>query len=209
MTNRSSLQNPLVWIAVLVVAAAAIAGAIALTGGDDADEVESGSTFETGPVDVTGTGLPGMSNPDPAVGTPVPTFEAVGFDGATTTIGGDGRPRLYGFFAHWCPHCQAELPGMTTWLLENDIPGDVDIVAVSTGVSADADNYPPSAWFAREGWPDDVVVDSDDAAIARAFGLTAYPYWVGADAAGNVAFRGTGSLTEAQLETVLNLLANT
>ncbi len=83
------------------------------------------------------------------------------------------------------------------------------MVAVSTGVRTDADNYPPSAWFDREAWPDDVVIDNDESAIGQAFGLTAYPYWVGADADGNVAFRGTGSLTNEQLETILNLLAGT
>lgn len=210
-TQRSPVSNPLVLVGALVVVAAVVAVIIALVSGGD-DEVattDSIEAFETGPVQVSGTFLPGLTNPDPAIGSPVPEIDGISFDGEAISVGGDGAPRLYGFFAHWCPHCQDELPRISAWLDANDPPGSVDLVAISTGVRADQDNYPPSAWFEREGWPDDVIVDSDQSSIAQAFGLTAYPYWVGADADGNVAFRLTGSLTDEQLMTVLDALADT
>lgn len=212
-TERSPVLNPLVLVGALIVVAAVVAGIIALASGGDDEVATTGSddapieAFETGPVQVSGTFLPRFSNPDAAVGTPVPGVDGISFDGEALSVGGDGAPRLYGFFAHWCPHCQAELPRVSAWLAENDLPGTVDVVAISTAVSADADNYPPSEWFDREAWPDDVIVDSDEGSIAQAFGLSAYPYWVGADADGNVAFRFTGSLSDEQLATLLDALA--
>lgn len=204
-------SNPLVLIGALVVAAAVAAGVIAwvASGDDEVETTDSPEAFETGPVQVSGTFLPGLSNPDPAVGSPVPEVDGISFDGDSVSLGADGAPRLYGFFAHWCPHCQEELPRISAWLAANDPPGGVDVVAISTGVRPDADNYPPSAWFEREAWPDDVIADSAESSIARAFGLNAYPYWVGADSDGNVAFRFTGSLTDEQLVSVLEALADT
>ena len=215
-TTGPSRTTLLLGLGALVLLAAVGAAVIALTGGDDDTQVDAGGdttaetipAFETGPVQITGTYLPRLAaNPDPAVGSPVPRIDGISFDGEPVRIGGDGAPRLYGFFAHWCPHCQDELPRTSAWLASNDLPGTVDLVAVSTGVSPDADNYPPSAWFDREGWPLDVVIDSDDGTIGQAFGLSAYPFWVGADADGNVAFRATGGLSEDQLVALLDLLA--
>ena len=34
----------------------------------------------------------------------------VGFDGAPLTIAPTGKPMLVVFLAHWCPHCNAEIP---------------------------------------------------------------------------------------------------
>lgn len=211
--TRSALQNPIVWIGGLVLVAAIVAGAIALSGGDDEVVTDGGTDtapaviFETGPVQVSGAYLDRLANPDPAVGTPAPRISGISFDGEAISVGGDGRPRLYGFFAHWCPHCQDELPRVAEWLRSNDPPGDVDLVAISTGVSSDAPNYPPSEWFEREEWPDDVIADSEDSTIGQAFGLTGYPFWVGTNSAGEVEFRAGGSLSDDQLVALMDLLA--
>ncbi|MDQ3782544.1 MAG: redoxin domain-containing protein, partial [Actinomycetota bacterium] len=71
---------------------------------------------ETGVPEVTGEALaphPGNMLPadDPAVGIAAPAVVGEDFDGNTVSIDPtDGSPKAIMFLAHWCPHCQAEVP---------------------------------------------------------------------------------------------------
>ena len=51
------------------------------------------------------------------------------------------------FLAHWCPHCQAEVPLLSPYLAGDDAPEGLQTVAVSTGVDSTRDNYPPDQWL--------------------------------------------------------------
>lgn len=204
MNNLPSiLRSPMTWLIVLIV----IAGAVVIAGGGD-DGVDE--TAETAPVVVTGAALPRFSDPDTAAGLTIPTVEASLLDGGTTTIGpGDGTPRLLAFLAHWCPHCQAEVPVVRDWLATDPLPDGVEVLAISTAVASNADNYPPSEWFAREDWPTPVLVDDGDGSIANAFGLPGFPYWVAVDADGVVVARAGGEIETAQLDLLAGLAAGT
>ena len=46
--------------------------------------------------------------------------------GCAVSIEADGRPKIVVFLAHWCPHCQAEVPRLVDWFGENGVPDDVD-----------------------------------------------------------------------------------
>jgi len=70
---------------------------------------------------------------------------------------------------------------------------------VSTSVSLDRPNYPPSAWLAKAGWAPPVLVDDAGSSAARAFGLTAFPYFVLVDGDGKVVARSSGELGPAAL----------
>jgi thiol-disulfide isomerase/thioredoxin len=143
---------------------------------------------------------------DPSEGSPAPRVSAQTLSGERVQLGGDGVARLYGFFAHWCPHCRAELPRTVEWLADNEIPNGVEFTVISTGVDSTAPNYPPSEWFEREGFPLDVVLDSQTDTLNNAFGLSSFPFWVAVDADGNVAKRAAGELTEAEFEALLGLI---
>jgi thiol-disulfide isomerase/thioredoxin len=198
-TARSWWQSPLVWLAGLAVIAVGIS--VALMSGDDEPAVPIGA--ETGPIEVLDPPLPRFSSPDLALGETAPRFVATDSTGQTLEIGGDGVPRVIGFFAHWCSHCQAEVPHTVAWLEDNEIPDGVDVVAVSTAVEPAGDNYPPSAWFTRERWPEPYVLDDADGTLATAYGLSAFPYWVAVDAQGEVVFRITAELSDEQFEAML------
>ena len=105
------------------------------------------------------------------------------FDGSKVTIGPTGKPQVVMFLAHWCPHCQAEVPRIVELAKDGAFEG-IDVAAVATGTNADAPNYPPSAWLEREQWPFPVMVDSPEFTAAQAYGLPSYPYFVFADARG-------------------------
>lgn len=151
---------------------------------------------ETAPVTVTGDALPQKSgSPDAAVGMTAPTLSGVNFAGQPITIGDDAKPKVIMFLAHWCPHCQAEVPRIQNWLDENGMPADVSLYAVPTATTDTRPNYPPSDWLVSKNWTVPVLVDSADYEAASAYGLTAYPYFVVVGADGKVVERTSGELS--------------
>ncbi len=163
---------------------------------------------DTAAATIDGDALPDFTMPDPALGLSVPTITGTTVTGQEVTVGGDDTARIYMFVAHWCPHCQEELPEITEWLETDPLPNDVEIVIVSTAVDADRDNYPPSEWIQSEAWPATAIADSPESTIAQSFGLQSFPYWVAADADGTVVQRAGGRLGVAQVETLISLATN-
>jgi thiol-disulfide isomerase/thioredoxin len=202
--NRYLLWGGLAVVVVVAVVVAVVAGG----GGNDA----KATSYETAAVKVTGTPLPSYDasqNPDPAVGKKVPTLQGKSvFDGKPVTIGpdsGNGKPQAIAFVAHWCPHCQREVP-LLVQLAKQGVFDGVQVSAVATGTNPSADNYPPSAWLKNVDWPFPVMADSKSSTAAQAYGLTSYPYFVLVKPNGTVAARGTGELPADQIEADINAL---
>ena len=201
-----------VFIVGAVVAAVLVALLVALAvGGNDDDTATNtgnGDAATTGTVTVSGDALPQLGDAanDPAVGTVLPTLDGHDQTGAPMTISGDGRPTMIMFVAHWCPHCQREVPVVQQWVDDGGLPDGVDLVSVSTAIDPSRPNYPPDAWLADEGWTAPVLVDADDSA-AQAVGLSAYPFFVAVDGDGRVVFRTSGELTADQLDAIASALA--
>lgn len=164
-----------------------------------------GIVTETAPVVVSGSPLGPIGVPDASSGIPAPAASGVGPDGQRVSIGSDGVGRVIGFFAHWCPHCQEELPEVTTFLNETNLPDDVEVLAVSTAVDVNAANYPPSAWLSD--WAGPAIMDDSTMTLASAFGVTALPAWVAVDANGNVLYRTSGRLDMEHLDELVNAVA--
>ena len=160
----------------------------------------------SGGIVLEGDPLPEYAGPtdDPAVGLPIPTVSATGMDGQPVSIG-PGKPTIVLFLAHWCPHCQREVPLVQDWVDAGGLPPEVDLIAVSTAFDPSAPNYPPADWLAREGWTAPTIEDPDRE-IATAYGLSAFPYWVIADATGAVQLRLTGEQTVEQLDAIVEIL---
>ncbi len=145
------------------------------------------------------------SGTDPAVGMTAPTVQGASFDGSPVAIQPSGKPTAIIFIAHWCPHCQREVPVIQSWIDANGMPPGVDFVSVATAIDPNRPNYPPDAWLAKEGWTLPVLVDPTNS-VAQAYGLSAYPFWVFLDGQGKVVTRATGELTIPQL---VGLIATT
>ena len=167
------------------------------------DENVVRSPLEKGKVTILGDPIP----VDSEIGYLAPSFKAQLNTGSelVTIDPADGTVRLIGFFAHWCPHCQREVPRVSKWLEENGVPAEIEILAVSTAVREGTPNYPPSEWFIKERWPTDVFVDNQDNDLAAAYGLAGFPYWVLVDATGRVVHRSSGELTEEQFGYLVEL----
>src|SRR4051794_31798924 len=163
---------------------------------------------QTRPVQIAGASLPDFDSdakPDPAVGTRAPQLRGASFDGTPVAITADGTPKLVVFVAHWCPHCQREVPVMTRWVKDGGLPAGVELYAVATDTSPDDPNYPPSQWLRRVGWPAPVLADNTRGSAATGYGLSSFPFFVVLDGDGKVLQRRTGELDTS----VLNQLAAT
>ena len=197
---------PVIPLAIGVIALLAVVAVVAASlAGDDGDG--GGGAGEVREVRaVTATGAPLVllgDGSDAALGQPAPKLVGARFDGSPLRIEADGRPKVLVFLAHWCPHCQREVPVLADWLDANGVPDDVDVYGVATGTSSDRPNYPPSAWLTREGFTPPTLVDDAEGTAASAFGLSAFPFFVALDTDGRVAARASGELTTAQWEALL------
>lgn len=194
--KQTSVMVLSVAVIIAVVLLALVIAIVATRGSSDGTDAD---VAQSRPVTVGGAALPALpaSGPDPAIGRAAPALSGATFDGTPVVIGGDARPKIIVFAAHWCPHCRAEVPVIQQWLEDEGRPDGVDLFAVSTAVNPAGPNYPPSSWL--EGWPVTTLADSSDNTAARAYGVDAYPYFVVVRGDGTVARRVTGELSPQQL----------
>lgn len=205
------MKSRLTWfvgaaIAVLV----AVAFVVAITQTEDADTSAPGTIAEIQAVTVTGDPLPAFpaeGGPDAAIGMPAPILDGLGFTGNKVTTA-PGTPTLMVFLAHWCQHCQYEVPVLVRWNREGDVPANLDVVAVTTSTDSTAPNYPPSQWLAAEEWPPlwPVLTDDVDGSAAKAFGLSGFPFLALVDADGRLLWRHSGRITAEDLQASLEAL---
>jgi thiol-disulfide isomerase/thioredoxin len=207
---RSGPRIPIFAIAVgvLVLVLGIAIVVVVATGGDDSSGELAAGDQAFGPVTATGAPLPELPegvDEDPAVGQAAPKLEGESPTGDAVTIDPADGPMVVIFLAHWCPHCQAEVPRIVELADGTDEIEGVPFVAVLTGSSPEADNFPPGAWLADEDWPAPAMVDTErenEAELSVAYstyGAGGFPYMVAIDGEGNVAARATGEQGEDRL----------
>jgi thiol-disulfide isomerase/thioredoxin len=207
--NRSASPSravPIIVGGIVLVSLLALVAVIATSSSDDeaVEEAEQAGLEQQRPVTVDGPHVPVLGEGgDPAVGTTIPAVQGQDFAGEPVTIAPDGTPRVVVFLAHWCPHCQAEVPRLVEWLDGRDTVDGVQIVSVATNTDPTAPNYPPSAWLSDAGWPVPTMADDAGNHAAEAFGLSAFPYYVAVDAEGRVVARASGELTIENVEALV------
>ncbi len=207
------------WIVIGVVVVVMIAAVIAIAVSQSDQKVAGGGASPSGgtvvpsgdlnygTVDVSGTPLADRPSsptaPDAAVGESIPTVTGQQFDGSAITIAPGGKPKVVMFVAHWCPHCQAEVPRIQDWLDDSGMPTDVDLYAVATGTTSTRANFPPGEWLRGKDWSVPTMVDDESFSAAKGFGLTSYPFFVVVDGSGKVVVRTSGELTQDQWDALL------
>lgn len=184
-------------VAAAIGAVVALTALIAVVSTREADAPSTVSQSQ--PVTITGSPLPSFTDgTDAAIGQVAPTIEGKSFDGDTVSIV-PGRSTLIVFLAHWCPHCQREIPLLAKWVADQQVPEGLDVIGVSTAVSADRPNYPPSTWLDREGVTFPVLADDAESAAGEAMGLASFPYFVLLDGTGAVRLRLSGEIDPVDL----------
>lgn len=191
-------------VIVAVILAFGLGGGSSSDGNEDNGDSGGIGAGEAQPVTVVGEALapPPDTGGDPEVGKTAPTLEGFGFDGQPVTIepGKDGRPIMIAFLAHWCEHCNYELPELVKWIDSGRVPDDLQIYAVATSLRETGENYPPSGWFESEEWPFPVLADSKKFEAATAYGLDGLPFMVVVDADGALAVRFAGETSAEDVD---------
>jgi len=202
-TDQSGRGFMLAVAAIVVIGLGAVAFFVT-SRGEGAATVEAGE--QVAPIELDGQGLlpmPGQVNltgPDsePSFGQVAPTINGTDFDGNPVVIEPDGSPKVIYFLAHWCPHCQREVPVVQNLIDAGRVPADLQIYAVSTAVDRGRGNFPVSTWLEEEGFTPTVVRDDESSSALAAFGNGGFPYAVYLDSEHRVLARSSGELgTEA------------
>ena len=206
---------------VAALVAVALIVAFAVSGGDDGEtqspvptddaagaeptDTVSGNPVapaEQQPVAVEGTDLVSLPDggEDPAVGLAAPTVDGYTFDGTPMEITPGGTAKMVVFLAHWCPHCNREIPRILEWAEAGRVPEGLEIVGVATGTDESAPNYPPSTWLADLGWTYPTLADSPEFRAAQAYGVSGFPFFTIVDDTGKVLGRFSGELEVDDLD---------
>ena len=197
-------KNFIIAGAVVIVLGLAIAIGVTLS----SEPVAAG--LPEGEISVVGDSLPqyaGENDDNVALGLAAPTFSAPDQNSEIFQLEKNGNSKALLFLAHWCPHCQREVPVVQRFIDSNGVPPGIDVIAVATSIDRGRDNYPPQEWLEREGWSETQIYDLDRE-IGEAYGLNAFPYWVFLDKDLNVLARRTGNLPEDMVGALLTQLAN-
>ena len=167
------------------------------------------SPAEVQPVTVVGTPLvQGDGASDPGVGATAPVLYGYGLDGQPITIDAADGPVMVVFLAHWCPHCNREVPVLRQWFDSGAVPANLRVIGVSTAVRSGQDHYPPSQWIQQVSWPWPAMADSQNSDAAAAFGVTGFPYFAIIGQDGTVKVRNSGELPISELALMVNRALN-
>ena len=186
-----AIVGGVVGLALIVLLAISIAG-----------ETEVDASIGYGDPVVTGQTLPVYNSAaaeDVAVGMPGPEVVGADWEDNQVTITADGRPKIVLFLAHWCPHCQNEVPPVQAWLDAGNLPDDVDLYSVATSTDRLRPNWPPQDWLEEEGWTVPVIMDDQIGTVAGSFGMAGTPFYVVLDGDNNVVRRISGEIGTAGL----------
>ncbi len=188
MAAKSQKKTIFIGAAAAVIIAGLIAYFTVATADPEAEEI----TVSGEPIPVLSGNVP--LGQDIAFGWDAPLISGSDWNGNPVTIDpGDGRPKLIVFLAHWCPHCQEEVPEIQAWLNETGGNPDVDLYGVATSIDRSRPNWPPGGWLESEGWTPPTIIDKNNKA-ARSYGLWAFPYWVAVNAEGKLVFRAAAGI---------------
>lgn len=179
---------------------------------EDVPPVPAAYGDEVRAVAVIGDALPeyaGSIENDPAVGMVAPGLIGEDYTGSQVVAAhGTDRPTLVVFLAHWCPHCNDEIPELNALRDSGRWPAGLDIVAVSTAIAPDRPNFPPSRWLVEKDWTYPVIADELDMGIesftaATAYGVTGFPFMTLVGSDGTVLARWSGSAGADAIEALV------
>jgi cytochrome c biogenesis protein CcmG/thiol:disulfide interchange protein DsbE len=139
---------------------------------------------------------------DPALGKTAPTLQGYNFAGAPVNIqpGANGQAMLLVFLAHWCPHCNAEVPRLNEWRDKGLVPENLRVVGITTSSRKDQANWPPSNWVSDMKWQFETLADSEENDAAFAYGVDGFPFMVLVNGEGKVVSRHSGEMEVGEIQ---------
>ena len=185
-------------------------GLIVLLAVSIANEEVADESIGYGEVTIEGDVLPFLQDPanDPAVGTVAPTISGADWNGNPVTIEPDGTPKIVIFLAHWCSHCQAEVPVVQAWVDGGNLPDSVELLSIATSTNRTRPNWPPQDWLEEEGWTAPVIMDDQNFSSSIAYGMSGTPFYLVLDGNNTVLQRASGEIGVGGLAALAQIAAN-
>jgi thiol-disulfide isomerase/thioredoxin len=215
-SGSSTISARAIIIGVAIVIALAAAIAVFASGGDDSSSPDTTAAIVDGgvapaeyqKVTVDGDALEplGKDATDPARGKVGPNISGYTFSGFPVSVkpATDGAPTMLVFLAHWCPHCNAEMPRLINWYEDGLVPDDLRVIGIGTASRKDQANWPPSEWMQSFDWPFEVMADTETNQAGVAYGVDGYPFMVILDKDGKVVARHSGEMEESEIPKFVN-----
>ena len=211
MPSKSKTNSSKTFPIIFSIIVLAMVGVVVLsvTSNNKASKAESLQEFSSNatvsPVTLDGNigeaTLPAFNegSPDEAIGKMMPKISAQDFRGKSVDIVPGKKPYVVTVVAHWCQHCQLEVPKIVKLHENGALPNDVEFYAIAAGTSDQKPNYPPSKWLLKEEWPWTKLADDENSTIAGSLGLTGYPYLIFVNADGTVFQRLSGEQEDSTI----------
>jgi thiol-disulfide isomerase/thioredoxin len=145
-----------------------------------ATEPEVDASIGFGDPTVEGDPLPvyAAGSQDVAIGLTAPSVSGADWAGNPVTIEPNGNAKIILFLAHWCPHCQNEVPVVQDWVDAGNLPEGVELISVVTATDRSRTNWPPQDWLEEEGWTSPSIMDDQIGTVAANFGMAGTPFYV-------------------------------
>lgn len=186
-------------------------GLIVLLAFSIANEPVIDESIGYGDVTVAGNPLPFLADAsagDPTLGFTAPDVSGADWNDVPVSIEADGRPKIVIFLAHWCSHCQAEVPVVVNWLENGGLPADVDMYGITVLTDKLRPNWPPQDWLESEGWTLPTVMDDEAGTAVQAYGMRGTPFYVVLDGEGTNLGRFSGEIGLNGLQTLVAIAQN-
>ena len=201
--KQRAITGAIVAVVLFAAGYAVVSGGSSGSGGSGGSVPSVVGAGEYQDSEITGTPLPPQpdSGTDPAIGMKVPEIRAKNFEGGPVSlrIASINRPTMVVFLAHWCPHCNREIPRILELDAQGGIPASMRVVGVATGSRSDQANWPPSTWLRDIGWKWEAAADSQDGKIFAAYGGQSFPTMVLVGPDGTVKDRFSGEMEVEEL----------
>ncbi len=199
------MSKPILWIVGGIVGL----GLIVLLAASIASEEAIDPSIAFGVVEIDGDPLPVLGDQgDVAIGLQAPSTTGADWNGVESKIEQDGRPKIVIFLAHWCPHCQNEVPLVQDWIDAGNLPDSVDMYSVTVLSNHLRPEWPPQEWLEDEGWTVPTIMDDELNSVAIAYGLRGTPFYVVLDGDNVNLQRVDGEIGIAGLNALVDIALN-
>jgi cytochrome c biogenesis protein CcmG/thiol:disulfide interchange protein DsbE len=138
---------------------------------------------------------PSMRPESPAPASSV-LFTLPDLEGNKIAVGKAEKVTIINFWATWCPPCRSEMPELNKFVQNHP---ETLFYAVNIQESPDK----VKEFMQQHNYTLHVLTDTDGKA-ARKFQITAIPTTIVLDKNGNIKYRKSGGMTQAELENVIN-----
>jgi thiol-disulfide isomerase/thioredoxin len=158
-------------------------------------------------VSVSGDPLPPYEagSLDTAIQMTAPSLSGTDWNSVPTTIEADGRSKIIVLLAHWCPHCQNEVPEIVEWVGQGNLPDTVDMYAVTVMTDHTRGNWPPQDWLLSEEWSLPVIMDDAGSSALLAYGINSVPSFLVLDGDNATLVRVSGGIGASGLDTLVRI----